>query len=308
MPPHALLYAVALVGYPHRSRQTGGQRIVGVAMRRFSAVISILLVACAPLTPEKRIAKAAGWHSQPMEVDGFTLQVYTSPDLQSRQNEILHIYLGGDGRPWVNGRFPATDPTASNPVVLELMALDPAASLYLGRPCYHAGASMAPCHPSLWTMARYGETVVSTMASGLKQLLLRHRARAVLLVGYSGGGVLAAALAERLALPVFLVTIATNLDVAAWVSHHGYLPLDPGFDPAQSLAALAVLPQLHLQGLRDDVVPPATTVRYTSAMIRSTLRAFPEADHRCCWRTIWADLLEEAPWAAVFPAKGSETQ
>ena len=49
--------------------------------------------------------------------------------------------------------------------------------------------------------------------------------REVTFVGYSGGGVLAVLIAERLDNVAGVITVGANLDTDAWTEHHGYLPL-----------------------------------------------------------------------------------
>ena len=51
-------------------------------------------------------------------------------------SNVLHVYLDGDGVPWIDGR-PGADPTPRNTLVLKLMRIDASPSVYVGRPCYH---------------------------------------------------------------------------------------------------------------------------------------------------------------------------
>ena len=237
------------------------------------------------------------------------MQVYTSDTGITDSQDPLHVYLGGDGRPFLyDGRYPAADPTGRKLIALELMRRDTGQAVYLGRPCYHGGSRLEPCTAHLWTTARYGDTVITAMQSALQTLIARYRPPAVVLVGYSGGGVIAAALAEKLSLPVFLVTIASNLDVAAWTKYHDYIPLSGSFDPARAIVNWRELPQLHLQGLRDRVVPPATTHDFTDALPSTALRHYAQADHRCCWEPIWEALLREAPWSTEFATRAHAHQ
>ena len=48
----------------------------------------------------------------------------------------IHVYIEGDGSPWVNGGATvAANPTPRNPLALQLMATSPYNSVYVGRPC-----------------------------------------------------------------------------------------------------------------------------------------------------------------------------
>ena len=53
----------------------------------------------------------------------------------------LHVYLAGDGTPWLERYRIAPEPTPRRPLTLQLMAHDSSPSVLLGRPCYHGFAT-----------------------------------------------------------------------------------------------------------------------------------------------------------------------
>ncbi|MGB5200686.1 MAG: alpha/beta hydrolase [Sedimenticolaceae bacterium] len=204
----------------------------------------------------------------------------------------LRVYLEGDGSPWIRGRRVARDPTSRNPVALQLMVRDPGDALYLARPCYHRLDDSPPCDPRLWTSARYGEAVVESMAVALQRLLRdADERRPVTLVGYSGGGVLGMLLAQRLERVDQVVTVAANLDTAAWVRLHGYSPLDASLNPAAGPSLRSEVRQLHLAGGDDDTVPPWLIERALQAEPNVTLAVLAGFDHHCCWDAVWPTVL-----------------
>jgi len=275
------------------------------ALRCLPMLLFVYMIAgCAMQESAMRVASAAGWKSVTVPVTGLPLRAFAQQPERSA-GALLHVYLGGDGRPWHHGRYPAEDPSGRNPLVLELMRADSGPALYLGRPCYHDLANRPGCEARLWTSARYSEQVVDNMARALETLLEQWRPRAVLLVGYSGGGVLALALSARLSLPAYVVTLGANLDVGAWTDYHAYLPLTESLDPARDTERYRVIPQLHLQGRQDRVVPPETTRRYTAALPAGAVRTLQGADHRCCWLPVWKSLLREAPWNNALPPEAA---
>ncbi len=204
----------------------------------------------------------------------------------------LRVYLEGDGSPWIRGRRVARDPTSRNPVALQMMLRDPGEALYLARPCYHRLDDSPPCHPRLWTSARYGEAVVESMTAALQRLLRDADERSpVTLVGYSGGGVLGMLLAQRLDQVERVVTVAANLDTAAWVRLHGYSPLVTSLNPAAGPPLRGDVKQLHLAGGDDDTVPPWLIERALQAEPNAALAVLASFDHQCCWGAVWPTVL-----------------
>jgi pimeloyl-ACP methyl ester carboxylesterase len=131
------------------------------------------------------------------------------------------------------------------------------------------------------------------MTAALRRFIDENGYRDVVLIGYSGGGVLAWLIAERLEQVRLLVTIAANLDIDAWTRLHHYTPLDDSLNPA----ALPPLPprirQLHLVGTRDNNVPPSLVRAAVQGAGEPAIVAAKPADHRCCWEALWPGILQD---------------
>jgi pimeloyl-ACP methyl ester carboxylesterase len=216
--------------------------------------------------------------------DEFQHLVLSSPRVAG---PTLHVYLDGDGTPSV-GSYPAVDPTPRAPLVLDLMTLDAAPAIYVGRPCYH-GLSTAACSAPIWTSARYSEPVVASMAAVVRRVVGARDVIRVVWIGYSGGGVLATLLATRIPQTVELVTIAANLDVDAWSDYHGMPRLSGSLNPARQPAPAPSVRQRHYAGGRDEIVPVSITRR--GAPPTAQLIVIADYDHRCCWVTLWPSIL-----------------
>lgn len=263
--------------------------------RRRARLLALLLLALGALacaTPAVRIDRtAAGYGLQREIVEGTDFQ-HTVYSKGGEPAAVLHVYLEGDGLPWVTETRIARDPTPRHAVALGLMELDSAPSLYLGRPCYHHVDVADPCHPLLWTHQRYGAEVVDSMASALETLLQKRYVERLVLIGYSGGGVLAMLLAERLEGTAAVVTIAANLDVEAWAAHHGYTPLAGSLNPAHRPPLPASIRQLHLVGGADARVPAALVHEAVAHQPAAVVLTYEDFDHTCCWARIWPEVLE----------------
>lgn len=204
----------------------------------------------------------------------------------------LHVYIEGDGVPWVRGVEPAEDPTPGNPLALRLMATDPADAAYLGRPCYFGLSGDDGCDASSWTSGRYSSAVVASMAGAVRTLAAGHGYSEVVLIGFSGGGVIARLMARHIPELAGLLTVNANLDVHQWAARHGYLPLTDSMSPVDE----ARLPPhiLHVQavGARDLVVPQAITESYRRQHDDLVVWSYPEFDHVCCWLESWPSILQ----------------
>jgi pimeloyl-ACP methyl ester carboxylesterase len=205
----------------------------------------------------------------------------------------LHVYLDGDGTPWLGGH-PALDPTPRDPLVLDLLVLDRGPAVYLGRPCYHGLDGEPSCAPDLWTSARYSEPVVASLAAAARRVLAARGAQRVVWVGYSGGGALAVLLAGRLPETVGVITVAANLDVEAWAEHQRFSRLGGSLNPARQPPLPPGVYQRHYVGGRDRTVPIEVARRGGVELV-----VVADYDHRCCWTTLWpvvlADLARAAP-------------
>lgn len=202
----------------------------------------------------------------------------------------LHVYLEGDGTPWATRWQIAADPTPRQPVMLRLMALDPAPALYLGRPCYYGHAADPGCSPALWTHRRYAPEVLDSLADGLRGWLVPRPFRHLALLGHSGGGTLALLLAPRLPGTYAVATLAANLDTAAWTAHHHYSPLQGSLNPAEQPASGVA--EYHYLGEEDRVVPPGVFAPIAAHRSQTKPVIVPKADHNCCWHKIWAAILK----------------
>ena len=270
------------------SQGSGSLRLTGVPL--VLAGLGLLIASAACSSPARRFSQyAASLGMRAEVVDGAEFQhvVFQRARELSRT---LHVYLDGDGTPW-RVAWPAADPTPRDPLLLRLMALDPAPSVYLGRPCYHGLAATPPCGSALWTGERYSRSVVSSMAAALRNIVREGQFDRVAWFGYSGGGALAVLLAPEFPETSDLVTIAANLDIDAWADLHGYSRLSGSLNPAMQPPLPPGIRQRHYVGGEDRVVPRHVTLR--GSIDPTTVIVIPSYDHVCCWTAIWPAILAE---------------
>jgi pimeloyl-ACP methyl ester carboxylesterase len=203
----------------------------------------------------------------------------------------LHVYIEGDGTPWILGAEPSPDPTPSNPLALRLMARDPSDVIYLGRPCYFGLRSDAGCNPEAWTSARYSSAVVRSMADAIRRTMSETAHSETILIGYSGGGSIARLVAALVPGVTGVLTVNANLDVDAWTDQHDYLPLHLSLNPATSTPLPSSILHVQAIGDGDTVVDPQITESYRKHGQPVVVWHYAEFDHVCCWLEAWPEIL-----------------
>jgi len=241
------------------------------------------------------IASARNWQKLRLPSGNFVLTAY-APALPVR-SAILTIYIEGDGLAWLSRSRPSDDPTPNNPLGLELALRHPnGAVAYLSRPCQNVGTSdWAACNESYWTGRRFAPDVVDASDKAINQLKQRSGAEQLVLVGYSGGGAIAALVAANRQDVIRLITVAGNMDTAAWTTDHHIDPLTGSLNPADSWEKLERIPQLHFVGSKDQVVSASTLGAFRERFPpgqRPPMRVIENFDHVCCWVEQWPDLAQ----------------
>lgn len=270
-------------------------------MRALLVLLALSLSACTNLSPQlrwqhaDRLASDAGWHSVPLDTKAFAMTAYVPDKLE--QAETLNVYIEGDGLAWLSRTQPSADPTPLNPVGLQL-ALQHAVggAVYLARPCQYT-QSDAPrnCDARYWTTHRFSPEVIDAVNDSIALLSARYRAKKLVLIGYSGGGAVALLVAARRTDVARVITVAGNLDHAAWTALHRVSPLSGSLNPADETQALSLIPQIHFVGGRDRNVPADIAASYTSKLEssrRPQIIVLPDFDHTCCWAEEWGSLRQ----------------
>ncbi len=240
------------------------------------------------------VAKNHGWVAQRITANSFSLLGYRPA--ARRNGDTLVVYIEGDGVAWTTPTRRSNDPTPDSPLTLKLAVQDPNPNrLYLARPCqYLTPRALASCAPRYWTSHRYAPEVVAALSTAIDRVKRSSNAKRVFLFGYSGGGALAVLIAAARTDVARIVTIAANLDHVAWTRMSRDTPLYGSLNPADYASRVSSIPQMHLVGLDDEVVPPAVAesyIRRVSNRERTKIVKVPGADHNCCWVERWPNLL-----------------
>lgn len=245
----------------------------------------------------ERNMQIAGFQSQWIQTNDFRIKTYTR---HAKLSNDLHIYIQGDGLAYIRHNRVSSNPTPTTPLAQHLAALDRNASvIVLARPCqYETNALNAPCRYEYWTTHRYNQKVIDSMQAVLNQSLLAFKPEQKThlgIIGYSGGGVIAALLASQRNDISWLATVAANLDTETWTQYHGDSPLVGSENPVKHVSALKDLPQIHWLGGQDKIIPESVTNSYLNALASDKAKkiVIGENNHHCCWEKSWPNILIE---------------
>lgn len=271
--------------------------------KRFSiAVYSLLwLTSCISIPDQsernanaRKLASTHGWIETTIRTDDFLLQGYIPAELNSTKT--LTIYIEGDGLAWINRSIPSVNPTPVNPLALRLAIKDSKPAAYLARPCQYVDFNQSPnCSLKYWSSHRFSAEVIRASNQAIEQLKFRFKAEKLILVGYSGGGAVAALVAAKRNDVVRLVTIAGNLDHETWTKLHHISPLHGSLNPVDAWQNLQKIPQLHLVGGDDTNITPQIAYAFSDRFphnFRPKVKVIKDFNHVCCWVEQWPALAE----------------
>ena len=243
-------------GFNSRSR-------VGVWLPGMALLISAMLSGCQ--TPLQALQEQASIRGQQLEVihtQNFPLMLGIPSPAPALSR--IRVYLEGDGHAWATARQPSLDPSPKNLLMARLAFSDPTPSLYLARPCQFVSATA--CKPMMWTDRRFSPEVLNSLDQALDQIKQRLGNQDFELVGYSGGAALALLLASRRDDVAQVQTLAGNLSPRQWVELQQLSPLKGSLEPLDEHTRVAQIPQRHIVGNADRVVPPVLLERYQQAL------------------------------------------
>lgn len=268
--------------------------------------IVVLLASCARapiMSPAMReqqatqLAQANQWQQLSINTPSFVLVGYIPKKIE--QHKTLTIYIEGDGFAWQTSSTPSVNPTPMNPLALKLALAHfnhSHAVAYLARPCQYVSAmEWKACSQPDWTSARFSKKVIDASNYAIDELKQRFGASELTLVGYSGGGAVAALVAAQRNDVTYLVTVAGNMETDYWVKENSFKPLKGSLNPADQAKRLMNIPQLHFVGLHDRTVSPNVIKAYAKHFpcgAKPEVKIMPDFDHECCWAEQWATLFK----------------
>ncbi|HEX2549375.1 MAG TPA: alpha/beta hydrolase [Gammaproteobacteria bacterium] len=237
------------------------------------------------------LAKTMGWQTHTIRTTTFIIKAYGP--LAKKKANTLTIYLEGDGLAWISDDLPSDNPTPIAPTALKIAVHDQKSELvaYLARPCQFVfNKEWVGCRQAYWTNLRFSTKVVNAMDQAVDYLKKYYHVKQIILIGYSGGGTIAALLTAKRTDVTKLITIAAVLDLKEWVNQKKLTPLNGSLDPAEAWNKLTLVSQTHWVGGKDTVVPKEVAfafAKHFSQTKKPQIIILPDFDHVCCWAVDW---------------------
>jgi hypothetical protein len=211
----------------------------------------------------------------------------------------LTVYIEGDGFAWLSRYRPSADPTPKNPIALQLAALDKSANVaYLARPCQYVRLRDEKlCGVPYWTQKRFSKEVIVAVSESIDILASRAKANRIHLVGYSGGGAVAALLASRRKDIVSLRTVAGYMDHVSLNRRINVSPLKGSLDPIRAAPYLKSIPQIHYTGNKDERIPGWVAKNFIKAVGNNACTSIRKvnATHGDGWEKVWSRVWSKIP-------------
>ena len=212
----------------------------------------------------------------------------------------MTIYIEGDGRAWIDRYTVSNNPTPNNPLALKLALLDTSPNVvYLARPCQYVDlGSEKHCSQKTWTSNQFSKKVITAYNNALDEIIKVFNIKGFHLVGFSGGGAIAALLTENRTDIISLRTVAGNLDHEALTNYHKATFLSGSLNPIKIASSISHIPQRHYSGDEDVVVPTWVAKSFVDANNNSKCvdqKILPNIGHISGWQMKWAKLSNYIP-------------
>lgn len=212
----------------------------------------------------------------------------------SCKNEDIKVYIEGDGLAWITRSKISSNPTPINPIALSLMKVDHSScKIYIARPCQYNFTKN--CKNKYWTNSRFSQEIIDNYNELLNHIKQEYKNKSFTLVGYSGGGTIATLISATRYDISKLITIAGNLDIKKWAEIHNISTLQGSLNPVNYTSKLEELPQFHLIGNMDNIVPKEIFLSYLKHFNGINHIKYYEysASHSCFWESIYKEFLKK---------------
>ena len=255
--------------------------------------IALLSSGCvSKLSPKVRqqtadtVAQSGNLVQQKIATDDFLLTTYQRFDATA-DNKQMVVYIEGDGMAWISRDQLSNNPTPVQPIALKLASIDTNVNvLYIARPCqYLWPQKMNRCSSRYWSDKRGSEEVISSINQAISIVKQKQNIPSIRLIGYSGGGGIAALIADRRADVNEFVSVSGNLNYKLFTQTHNLSPMNGSIDPITVANQIGSIPQIHYVGADDKIIPKQIALSFSDKV-----KVISDVSHDN-WPDKWAQIL-----------------
>lgn len=257
-----------------------------------SVFICLCMMSCGSIATKIAVPKNVTEHT--IQTNSF--QIYSLQKLTALGNDVV-FYIEGDGKAWITPTQLSTNPTPVSTLVREWAFKDKRPNVvYLARPCQYTNdpACQTTDFGTYWSEKRFAPEIITAMSEAIDQIKIQSHATNIILIGYSGGGAVAALLAARRNDVSELISVAGNLDTEMHSMIHHVSPLAGSLNP-RDFASQIHVKQIHYSGENDENVPAAVAKSFVAALpvnVSANIVVIPGATHHAGWENIPALLTQ----------------
>jgi len=232
------------------------------------------------------VAQTGNLVQQKIATDNFLLTTYQRFD-GTADNKQMVVYIEGDGMAWISRDQLSNNPTPVQPVALKLASVDMNKNvLYIARPCqYLWPQKMNACSSKYWSNKRGSEEVISSINQVISIVKQKQNISTIRLIGYSGGGGIAALITARRQDVSEFVSVSANLNYKLFTQIHNLSPMNGSIDPITAAKQIASIPQIHYVGADDKIIP-----RQIALSFSDKVRVINNVSHDN-WSDKWVQIL-----------------
>jgi len=216
---------------------------------KYGILLAGLLVSgCAWMPPHP-----SGFTDKKIETEYLTFSVWEKEGIET--GKPLRIYLEGDG-----------NPNPSDKIALYYAQQDKTKNvIYMARPCQWSKDKICKSKPEIYKDQRFHPEIIREIEEVVLYLKSKYKAPKIELIGYDGGATVALNLAGQMNISR-IITIAGILDTNAYVRQNDLPEMKDAQNPADKLAVLADVPQIHYVGGKDEITPRRSAERFIAKM------------------------------------------
>ncbi|HJK87765.1 MAG TPA: alpha/beta hydrolase [Candidatus Megaira endosymbiont of Hartmannula sinica] len=239
---------------------------------KFIIILQISLISCSKKGFNRQINIHSSKHNFKKELIQTKDFVLTSYQKITDKEKPIIFYIEGDGRAFNRHGQITKNPTPKHNTLFTLATIDKKENIvYLARPCQYTDISLNPiCNNNLyWSNGRLSEKVISNINQAIK--IIRNAVNSekqtnrFSLVGFSGGGGVAILIAaQNPNIVKDIITIAGNLNHVKFNKYHKVSPMDKSLNPIDYSNIIKNIPQIHLSGGKDFIVPKFIAEEFTN--------------------------------------------